>query len=71
MAIPCRDRDSGHARFDGDLNTGEGIGTVSQSYEVIDGTGKFAGASGHGSMGGVDDFHRILMDLNGGLKLVE
>ena len=61
----------GNWRFDGNLNTGEGIGTFNQSYEVIDGTGIFAGASGHGSMDGVDDVHNILMDLHGGLKLVE
>lgn len=56
-------------KYDGDLTTGEGIAEVHQSYEVIDGTGIFEGARGHGSMEGVDDFHHILMDVTGSLKL--
>ena len=60
----------GSWKFDGDLTTGEGVAKVRQSYEVIGGTGVFEGAKGHGSMGGVDDFHHILFDLNGSLKTV-
>ena len=55
-------------KFDGDLATGEGIAKVHQSYEVIDGTGVFEGAKGHGFMGGVDEFHHILFDMNGSLN---
>jgi len=61
----------GTQRFDGDLTTGEGIGKIHTSCEVIGGTGVVVGATGHGFMGGVDDSHHILFDLNGGLKLVE
>ena len=61
----------GSWKFDGDLTIGAGISKVHQSYEVIDGTRILEGARGHGSMGGVDDFHHILFDMNGGLKLVE
>jgi hypothetical protein len=57
-------------KFDGDLTTGDGISKIHTSYEVIGGTGIFEGAKGHGSMGGVDDFHHILFDLDGGLNLV-
>ena len=57
-------------KFDGEITTGEGIAKVHQSYKVISGTGVFEGAKGHGSMGGVDDFHHILFDLNGSLKIV-
>ena len=57
-------------KFDGEITTGEGIAKVHQSYEVTSGTGVFEGAKGHGSMGGVDDFHHILFDLNGSLKIV-
>lgn len=58
-------------QYDGDLTTGEGIAKVHQSYEVLDGTGMFAGAKGHGHVGGVFDFHRVLMDLDGGLILAK
>lgn len=58
-------------KFDGDLTTGAGIAKVHQSYEVTGGTGMFAGASGHGHMGGVVDFGRVLMDLDGGLHLAD
>jgi hypothetical protein len=57
-------------KFDGDITTGEGIAKVHQSYEVIGGTGVFEGAEGHGSMGGVDDFHHILFDINGSLRTI-
>lgn len=61
----------GTFKFNGDLSTGEGIARVNQSWDVIgeDSTGMFHGAKGHGHMGGVDDFHEILMDLDGSLIL--
>jgi hypothetical protein len=58
-------------QFDGNLLTGGGTAKVHQSYEVIGGTGLFAGAEGHGHFGGVDAFHQILMELDGGLILAE
>lgn len=56
-------------KFDGNLLTGDGTAKVHQSYNVTGGTGMFEGAKGHGHFGGVDDFHQILMDLDGGLIL--
>jgi hypothetical protein len=62
---------SGSWKFIGDLTTGDGIAKAQQSYELLDGTGIFAGAKGHGQMGGVDDFHHVLFDIRGSLVLAD
>jgi hypothetical protein len=57
----------GSWKFAGDLSTGEGIADVHQSYEVLDGTGIFEGAKGHGQIGGAFDFHDVYFDIRGSL----
>ena len=59
----------GQWKFSGDLMTGDGIAKVHQRYVVMGGTGMFEGATGHGRMNGVDDFHEILMHLRGSLHI--
>lgn len=57
----------GSWKFVGDLSIGAGVADVQQSYEVLEGTGIFAGAKGHGQIGGVFDFGEVYFDITGSL----